>query len=430
MGHAGGRLRADRLDADPPAGAGDLTLDLYGSLPQVRVTDLLLDVDRWTGFADAFTDLRTGSPCRDKIGLLSVVLADGLNLGLSKMAGAIRVRSHWQLLRIARWHVEDEAYKRALAAIVEAQGTLPMAKVWGTGTTSSSDGQFFPVGGPGEAMNVVNARYRNEPGIKAYSHLSDQFTPFAVDTIPATTHEAPYILDGLLGCDAGRRVREHYADTGSFTDHVFPACAMLGYRFAPRIRDLPDKRLYAFEPNSAPATIRPLIAARVRTDLIERNWPDLLRLAASMALGAAKPSAILGKLAAYPRQNELALALREVGRVERTLFLLRWITDASLQRHAQLGINKGEAHHALKRAIALGRRGEIRDRSSEGQHHRMAGLNLVAAAIIHWNTRRLGQLVTERTAAGNAADPALLPHVSPLGWEHIHLTGEYRWPNA
>ena len=129
----------------------------------------------------------------------------------------------------------------------------------------------------------------------------------------------------------------------------------------------------------------------------------------------------------YPRQNELALALREVGRVERSLFLLRWIADADLQRRAQLGLNKGEAHHALKRAISLGRRGEIRDRSSEGQHHRMAGLNLLAAAVIHWNTRELGRLVAELAAAGQAPDPVLLPHVSPLGWEHVLLTGEYRW---
>ncbi|WP_244935233.1 Tn3 family transposase, partial [Acuticoccus sediminis] len=117
-----------------------------------------------------------------------------------------------------------------------------------------------------------------------------------------------------------------------------------------------------------------------------------------------------------------------VGRIERSLFLLRWIADADLQRRAQLGINKGEAHHALKRAIAFGRRGEIRDRSAEGQHHRMAGLNLVTAAIIHWNTRQLGQIVANRTAAGQPPDPKLLPHVSPLGWEHVHLTGEYRWP--
>ena len=35
-------------------------------------------------------------------------------------------------------------------------------------------------------------------------------------------------------------------------------------------------------------------------------------------------SLILRKLASYPRQNALALALREFGRIERTLFTLDW----------------------------------------------------------------------------------------------------------
>ncbi|TIU14482.1 MAG: hypothetical protein E5W53_30615, partial [Mesorhizobium sp.] len=64
-----------------------------------------------------------------------------------------------------------------------------------------------------------------------------------------------------------------------------------------------------------------------------------------------KPSQVLRRLASYSRQNELATALREVGRVERTLFMIDWILDADLQRRAQTGPNKGEAHHALKRAI-------------------------------------------------------------------------------
>ena len=57
-----------------------------------------------------------------------------------------------------------------------------------------------------------------------HSHVSDRFSPFATQTIPATVHEAPYILDGLL--ETGRRVREQYADTGGFTDHVFAACSI------------------------------------------------------------------------------------------------------------------------------------------------------------------------------------------------------------
>ena len=148
--------------------------------------------------------------------------------------------------RLPGWHVEGDAFDRALAVVVEAQAALPMAAFWGTGRTASSDGEFFPAAGRGEALNLVNARYGAEPGVKAYSHVSDRFSPFATQTIPATAHEAPYILDGLLMNETGRRVREQYADTGGFTDHVFAACSILGYSFVPRIRDLPSKRLYVF----------------------------------------------------------------------------------------------------------------------------------------------------------------------------------------
>ena len=99
-----------------------------------------------------------------------------------------------------------------------------------------------------------------------------------------------------------------------------------------------------------------------------------------------------------------------------------------MQRRAQIGLNKGEAHHALKNALRIGRQGEIRDRTTEGQHYRIAGLNLLTAIIIYWNTKHLGQAVTSRHRAGLDCSPGLLAHISPFGWAHILLTGEYRWP--
>lgn len=425
-----GRLHIDKLKADTPEGAEDLVLDLYQQLPPASITDLLLEVDERTGFSEALTHLSTGAPCADRIGLMNVLLAEGVNLGLRKMAAATNTHSFWELLRIARWHAEGSAYDRALAMIVEAHGALPMAAFWGQGHSASSDGQFFLATEQGEAMNMVNAKHGNVPGLKGYSHVSDQYAPFATQVIPATVSEAPYILDGLLMNDAGRHVRQHFADTGGFTDYVFAACSLLGYRFAPRIRDLPQKRLYAFNPSATPANVRGLVGGKINEPLIERNWPDILRVMATIAAGIVAPSQILRKLASYPRHNELALALREVGRVERTLFMIDWILDAGLQRQAQIGLNKGEAHHALKRAISFHRRGEIRDRSSEGQHYRIAGMNLLAAIIIFWNTMKLGDVVSSRAAAGVAVPPDLLAHVSPLGWEHINLTGEYRWSKS
>lgn len=110
--------------------------------------------------------------------------------------------------------------------------------------------------------------------------------------------------------------------------------------------------------------------------------------------------------------------------------MLRWMMDEQLQLRVQLGLNKGEAHHALKRALSFNRHGEIRDKTSEGQHYRIAGMNLLAAIVIYWNTKKLGQLVEEMKLEGIEINPALLAHTSPLGWEHIILTGEYRWPKA
>ena len=99
-----------------------------------------------------------------------------------------------------------------------------------------------------------------------------------------------------------------------------------------------------------------------------------------------------------------------------------------MQRRAKAGLHKGEAHRALKNVLRIGRQGEIRDRSSEGQHYRMAGLNLLAAIVIYWNTAHLDEAFRQRRHVGLRVEPELLAHISPLGWAHILLTGEYRWP--
>ena len=132
-----------------------------------------------------------------------------------------------------------------------------------------------------------------------------------------------------------------------FTDHVFAACSILGYTFVPRIRDLPSKRLYVFERAGVPKQLRPLVGGKVNADLIDRNWADILRVAATMAAGTMRPSQILRKLAAYPRQNELAAALREVGRVERSLFMIDWTTDPDMRRRAQVGLNNRRAPYGF-----------------------------------------------------------------------------------
>jgi TnpA family transposase len=163
---------------------------------------------------------------------------------------------------------------------------------------------------------------------------------------------------------------------------------------------------------------------------IRAHWQEVLRLAASIKQGALTASLMLRKLGGYPRQNGLALALREMGRIERTLFILDWLQSVELRRRVHAGLNKGEARNALARAVFFGRLGEIRHRSFEGQRYRASGLNLVTAAIVLWNTVYLERAVAALRGSGQPVDDASLSCLSPLGWEHINLTGDYLWRNG
>ena len=188
-----------------------------------------------------------------------------------------------------------------------------------------------------------------------------------------------------------------------------------------------DGRLYLFPDMVAPPLLAPLVGGFVDADHIATHWDDVLRMATSIRSGTATASAMLKKLSGYPRQNGLAIALRDIGRVERSLFMLDWFSDPELRRRTGLGLNKGEARNTLARAIFFNRLGELRDRSFENQAYRASGLNLIVAAIILWNTRYIAAAMEELKRLGDDVSPEIMRHVAPLGWQHIALTGDYNW---
>lgn len=422
-----GRLKITPLDNAVPDSVDALMQQVYSRLPRLKITELLLEVDDWTGFTQHFKHLKSTAIASDRQLLLTTILADAINLGLSKMAESCPGTTYAKLTWLQAWHIRDETYSAGLAELVNAQFRQPFAVYWGEGTTSSSDGQNFKAGGRGQFAGHVNLKYGQEPGVQFYTHISDQYAPFHTKVINATVRDATHVLDGLLYHESDLRIEEHYTDTAGFTDHVFALMQLLGYRFAPRIRDLADRRLYIHGDAKQYPTLAGMIGGRVNVKHIRTHWDEILRLAASIKQGTVTASLMLRKLGSYPRQNGLAMALRELGRIERTLFALDWMQNVELRRRVQVGLNKGEAKNALARAVFLNRLGEIRDRSYENQRYRASGLNLVVSAIILWNTVYIERAVEALRESGQEIDDTLLSHLSPLGWEHINLTGDYIW---
>lgn len=228
--------------------------------------------------------------------------------------------------------------------------------------------------------------------------------------------DSTYVLDGLLYHESDLRIEEHYTDTAGFTDHVFALMHLLGFRFAPRIRDLGDTKLYIPKGDATYEALKPMIGGTLNIKHVRAHWDEILRMATSIKQGTATASLMLRKLGSYPRQNGLAVALRELGRIERTLFILDWLQSVELRRRVHAGLNKGEARNALARAVFFNRLGEIRDRSFEQQRYRASGLNLVTAAIVLWNTVYLERAANALRGHGQAVDDGLLQYLSPLGW--------------
>ncbi|TVT54828.1 MAG: Tn3 family transposase [Azoarcus sp. PHD] len=419
-------LKITPLDAAVPDAAQALIDQTTMILPHVKITELLLEVDEWTGFTRHFTHLKSGDLAKDKALLLTTILADAINLGLTKMAESCPGTTYAKLAWLQAWHIRDETYSTALAELVNTQFRHPFAEHWGDGTTSSSDGQRFKAGSKAESTGHINPKYGSEPGRLFYTHISDQYAPFHTKVVNVGVRDSTYVLDGLLYHESDLRIEEHYTDTAGFTDHVFALMHLLGFRFAPRIRDLGDTKLYIPKGEATYDALKPMIGGTLNIKHVRAHWDEILRLATSIKQGTVTASLMLRKLGSYPRQNGLAVALRELGRIERTLFILDWLQSVELRRRVHAGLNKGEARNALARAVFFNRLGEIRDRSFEQQRYRASGLNLVTAAIVLWNTVYLERA----TKTLNGVDAALLQYLSPLGWEHINLTGDYVWRSS
>ena len=81
---------------------------------------------------------------------------------------------------------------------------------------------------------------------------------------------------------------------------------------------------------------------------------DMLRVVLSIRAGRLLPSAILRRFTTYSRKNRLYFAFRELGRVIRTDFLLRYLGSIELRRAIQAATNKSKLFNRYAQWVAIG----------------------------------------------------------------------------
>lgn len=438
-GKQGGlRVEAGRLALSPDVAAEkDLDVVSLGAaiganLDPAAIPDIVLEVDRETGFSKGFEylGLRGRDLPDDLLYLYACLLAQGCNLGFAAMAQSAGL-SHAKLARFSDLYISRENLVRANALLVNAHHALPYSRVWGGGMLSSSDGQRFPMSARGKTPKARhNPRYFGlGKGVTFYTWTSDQFSQYGFKAVPATLRDATYVLDAILDNETDLEIAEHSTDTGGYSELVFAVFDLLGLRFTPRIRDLKEQTLYrshGLDLSRIPR-LAPCLTGVLREGFVSAQWDEMLRFIGSLKLGYVTASLLVQKLQAYPRQHPLFRALQAYGRLPKTLHILRWYGSRAVRRDTTRQLNKGESLHELRAHLAFGNRGKLGTKTDEQLTHQVGCLNLLTNIVIYYNTLKMRAAVEKLRARGRDVSETHLGSIWPTRFSHINVYGSYRF---
>ena len=416
----------DKLD-EPPS----LTLlseQVTGLLPKIDLTELILEIDAHTEFADEFTHVSESNARVDdlSVSVCAVLLAEACNIGLEPLVkhnvpALTRHRLSW----VKQNYIRAETLVRANARLVDHHATLSLAKKWGGGDVASADGMRFVT-----SVRTINAGpnpkyFRSSRGITWYNFVSDQYSGFHGIVIPGTLRDSIFVLEGLLEQQTGLNPTEIMTDTTGASDMVFGLFWLLGYQFSPRLADAGEAVFWRVDKGADYGALNDLARGCVNTHRVEQHWDDMLRIAGSLKLGTVRASELIRSLLKSERPSSLAQAIIEVGRINKTLHLLNYIDDEDYRRRILNQLNRGEGRHSVARTICYGQRGEIRKRYREGQEDQLGALGLVTNAVVLWNTIYMQAALDYLQVQSVNIREEDEARLSPLVHGHFNVLGHY-----
>lgn len=417
-------------ELEEPTSLIDLRDTLGRMLPRVDLPELLLEMHKRTGFADAFTHVAEGGHRVEdlKESVCAVLIAEACNVGLEPLVepgnpALTRSRLSW----VAQNYFRADTLTEANTRLVDAQAGIPLTEVWGGGELASVDGLRFVV--PVRTINAgPNPKYFGRGrGITYLNYMSDKSTGFHGMVVPGTLRDSLFVLDGLLENRTSLEPVEVTPDSAAYSDIVFGIFALLGYQFSPRLADAGEARFWRIEKDADYGPFNGISRNRIKVELIYENWDELLRVAGSLKLGTVTASEFVHTLQAGSRTSTIAAAIAEVGRTAKSLSLLSYVDDAAHRRRILVQLNRHEKRHELSRKIFHGQRGEVRKRYREGQEDQIGALGLVVNAVCLFNSLYLDESVRRLREDGERAAEEDLARVSPLAREHVRVLGRYHF---
>ena len=398
----------------------------------IPLIDVLRQIDRLSIYSAKFLHhTRTLHHRAPKLNALyASIIGYGCNISIPKMAKISKGISVHDIDHIRTWYLSPDMLQEANDAVLAFTESLDIPKVFRNNPDknhTASDGQKFNL-----SVDSLNSGYSFKyfglgRGVSRYSFVDESHRLFYTTVINANEREAAYVIDGLMHQEVIQS-DIHSTDTFGYSEVIFALTHLLGFMFAPRIKNFKDQQLYAFEPKKLYRengyTLLPV--KQINTQIIEEQWDQILRLVITIKERRVSASQLLKRLTSYSRKHKLYRALREFGRIIKTRFLLTYIDDVSLRQQIEKQLNKVENANKFSKAVFFGNSGEFFYATKEEQDIASNALRLIQNSIICWNYLYFSNLIAkEKDPEQQHKIINALKNGSIVHWQHINFYGEY-----
>jgi TnpA family transposase len=408
-----------------PDGLAAFGQEIRARMPERHLLDILKHAEHWTRYTRHF-----GPPSGSDTKLVQAVrrylftiFGYGCNLGPNQTARhASDIATAPALRRINAQHINVDKLEAAMVDVINQYVRFPLPRHWGGGRTAIADGTYVKL----HENNLIGSRhirYGGYGGI-AYHHIADTYIALFTSFISCGVWEAVYILDGLMKNRSALQPDTLHADTQGQSEPVFGLCRLLGIKLMPRMRGLSDAIFYRPAKSIRYQHIDALFGGEIDWEMIATHARDMIQVVLSVQAGVVMPSMLLRKLGTYNRRSRLYRAFRELGRVERTLFLLRFISNSDVRRTIRAETTKIEAYNDFLDWITFGGP-VIKSGDPVEQEKQLKYASLVANAIMLSNVADMTEALAAMAEDGHPVTPSLVAGLSPYMREHIRRFGQY-----
>ena len=400
---------------------------IMAEMPIKSIVDVIVDVENWLNLSVHFKPL---SGYESKISdypprFVATSLSYGCNMGPTQAERSLLKFTRKQIAWLFNHHVNDQKLLKTIQTLINRYNVFALPKHWGPGDSLSVDGTFWDM----YTQNLLAAhhiRYGRYGGV-GYYHVSDQYIALFSNFISCGAHESIYLLDGVVGNDSDIQPNKVHGDSWAQSEVLFGLSTLLAILIMPRIKQFKHLNYYKASGNERYENIDELFTEKpIDWELIETHYHDMLRVAISIHKGKVKASTVLRKLCSKSRKNKLYFAFRELGRVERTIFLLKYINDAQMRRMIQAATCKSEEFNQFIGWIRFGGGGVISDNMRPNQQKIIRFNHLLANMLIFHTVVYQTKGINKLRANGIEIPDEILAGISPYWTEHLNRFGMFQ----